>query len=112
MFALLVLIGSAGRNFNPSLPSVGPAGTITANRCSFFALQFSLVIGFSAVGADFYVYYPSNTSRRLTFLMTWSGLWTSLIFVNLVGVGIATGVATTPASTDAYKTSSGALLLA
>ncbi len=112
MFALLVLIGASGRNFNTSVPSVGPAGTIIANRCSFFALQFSIVIGFSAVGADFYVYYPTNTSRRLTFLMTWSGLWTSLIFVNLVGVGIATGVATTPTWSEAYKTSSGALLLA
>lgn len=112
IFALLVLIGSAGHNFNTSLPSVGPAGTITANRCSFFALQFSIVIGFSAVGADFYVYYPTNTSRRLTFLMTWAGTWTSLIFVNLVGVGIATGVATTPTWSDAYSTSTGALLLA
>lgn len=112
MFALLILIGSAGRNFNTSLPSVGPAGTITANRCSFFTLQFSTVAGFSAAGADFYVYYPTNTSRRLTFLMTWAGLWTALIFVNLVGLGIATGVATTPTWGDAYNTSSGALLLA
>ena len=112
MFALLVLVGSAGHNFNTSLPSVGPAGAITANRCSFFALQFSNVIGFSPVGADFYVYYPTNTSRRLTFMMTWSGMWTSLIFVNLVGVGIGTGVATTPSWSDAYQTSSGALFLA
>ncbi|SLM38272.1 vitamin b6 [Lasallia pustulata] len=112
ILALFVLIGSAGHNFNTSLPSVGPAGTITANRCSFFALQFSIVIGFSAVGADFYVYYPTNTSRRLTFLMTWLGLWMSLIFANLLGVGIASGVATTPTWSDAYNTSSGALLLA
>lgn len=53
-----------------------------------------------------------NTSRRLTFFMTWSGMWTSLIFVNLIGVAIATGVATTPGWANAYATSSGALLLA
>ena len=44
--------------------------------------------------------------------MTWAGMWTSLIFVNLIGVAIATGVATTPGWADAYATSSGALILA
>ena len=112
VFALLILIGSAGHNFNTSLQSIGPPGTITANRCSFFALQFSVAISFCTMGADFYVYYPTNTSRRLTFFMTWAGMWTSLIFVNLIGVAIATGVATTPGWATAYATSSGALLLA
>ncbi|KAL9100878.1 MAG: hypothetical protein Q9163_003805 [Psora crenata] len=112
VFALLVLVGSAGRNFNTSFPSTGSPGTITANRCSFFAFEFSTIIGFSAVGADFYVYYPTNTSKRLTFLMTWSGMWTALIFVNLIGVAIATGVSANPAWSDAYSTSSGALVLA
>ena len=67
-----------------SLPSVGSAGTITANRCSFFALEYSASIGFAAMGADFYIYYPTNTSKRLTFLMTWSGMWTAFIFADLV----------------------------
>lgn len=68
--------------------------------------------GFTAVGADFYVYYPTATSKRLTFLSTWSGLWLPTIFVNILGVGIATGVSTTPAWGEAYETSTGALLLA
>ena len=84
----------------------------TDTNSAFFALQFSVAISFSTIGADFYVYYPANTSKRLTFLMTWSGMWTSLMFVNLIGVAIATGVATTPGWSDAYATSSGALLLA
>lgn len=112
IFALLILVGAAGHNFNTSLQSVGSSGSITANRCSFFALEFSSVIPFSSIGADFYVYYPTSTSQRLTFLMTWSGLWTALIFVNILGVGIATGVSTTPTWSDAYSKSSGALLLA
>ena len=57
VFSLLVLIGSAGREFNTSLQSIGPPGTVAANRCSFFALQFSVAVGFSVIGADFYVYY-------------------------------------------------------
>ena len=112
LIAIFVLIGSAGRNFDTSATSVGPAGTITANRCSFFALIFASVIGFTAIGADFYVYYPTTTSKRVTFLMTWSAIWLPTIFCNIVGVAIATGVSTTPGWADAYSISSGALLLA
>lgn len=104
-------MGSSGRNWNTELNSVGPIGTITANRCSFFALEFSISIGFSAVAADFYVYYPPRTPRKLIFLSTWSGLWLSLLITNIIGAGIATGVATTPSWGDAYAISSGALLL-
>ncbi len=111
MFAIVVLLGSAAKNFDTSAVSVGPAGTITANRCSFFALEFASVIGFAAIGADFYVYYPTTTSKWITFLTTWSGTWLALIFCNIVGIGIATGVAGTPAWNEAYGISSGALLL-
>lgn len=75
-------------------------------------MEFASVIGFAAIGADFYVYYPTATPKWITFLTTWSGIWLALIFCNIVGVGIATGVATTPAWNDAYGISSGALLLA
>lgn len=112
LFAVFVLIGSAGRNFDTSAVSIGPAGTVTANRCSFFAFEFALAIGFAAMGADFYVYYPTTTSKRITFLTTWSGIWLASIFCNIIGVAIATGVPTTPGWNDAYGISSGALLLA
>ncbi|KAL9635519.1 MAG: hypothetical protein Q9164_003400 [Protoblastenia rupestris] len=110
--AFFVLIGSAGKNFDTSAVSIGDATTITASRCSFFALEFAGIIGFSSIGADFYVYYPTGTSKRITFFTTWSGCWLALIFCNIIGVGIATGVATNPAWSDAYSISSGALLLA
>jgi len=51
MAAILVLVGSAGKNFDISAVSVGSAGTVTANRCSFVALEFASVIGFAAIGA-------------------------------------------------------------
>ena len=44
--------------------------------------------------------------------MTNVGLTVSFIFVNLIGVGLASGVASTPGWNDAYTTSSGALILA
>lgn len=109
---MLILIGSAGKNFDTSTKSVGDTGSITANRLSFFALIFASVIGYAAIGADFYVYYPTTSSKRVTFFMTWSGIWVALVFCNIIGVGIATGVAATPSWGDAYAVSSGALLLA
>ena len=112
LVAFFVLIGSAGSNFDTSAVSIGTTGTITANRCSFFALEYAAFIGFTAIGADFYVYYPTTTSKGLTFLMTWSAVWLGGILSTLIGVGIATGVPITPEWNDAYSVSSGALLLA
>ena len=108
---MLILLGRNAHRFDTSTVSVGPSGTITANRCSFFALQFASSIGFAAIGADFYVYYPTATSKWITFTTTWSGIWLASMFCNLVGVAIATGVAGTPTWSDAYEISSGALLL-
>lgn len=91
---------------------MGDDKTVTANRCSFFALIFASVVGFGAVSSDFYVYYPANTSKRLTFALTWSGMWTATAMSELMGVGIATGVSSKPTWQEAYNTSSGALLMA
>lgn len=96
-----------------SLASAGSAGIITANRCSFFALQFSSSIGLAAFAADFNVYYPTTTSRALVFASTWWGNWTALIATTIIGVGIGTGIVSGPPGwADAYENSSAALLLA
>ncbi|KAL9079815.1 MAG: hypothetical protein Q9157_001324 [Trypethelium eluteriae] len=112
LIALFTLIGSSGRSWDTSLASIGDSRTINANRCCFFTIQISILIGYSAISSDFYVYCPVRTSRKLTFLTTWLGLWTSTAFVNLVGIGIATGVSSNAAWTEAYSISSGALLAA
>lgn len=44
--------------------------------------------------------------------MTLSGLFVSFTFVNMLGIGLASGIATNPAWGDAYRISSGALILA
>ncbi|KAL8634143.1 hypothetical protein Q9189_000062 [Teloschistes chrysophthalmus] len=111
LMAFFVLIGSAAKDFDHSAVSQGPASVITANRCSFFALQFANVFGFSAVAGDLYVYYPVDIPKYITFEMTFSATWLGLIFCNILGIGIATGVPNVPSWTDAYEVSSGALLL-
>jgi len=79
---------------------------------SFFALQFSVPVSWSGAGADFFVYCPEKMSRWKVFAMTFTGLSISFIFVNLLGVGLASGVSSVPGWDTAYNTSSGALLLA
>ncbi len=109
---LFILIGSAGPHFNASLQSVGNSATIAANRLSFFSLQLSVPLSWAGASSDFFVYYPESSSKPMVFGMTFVGLSISFIFVNLLGVGLASGVSTNPGWDTAYTTSSGALLLA
>ncbi|KAI4203848.1 MAG: hypothetical protein LQ348_001369 [Seirophora lacunosa] len=109
---LFILVGSAGPHFNTSLQSVGNSATIAASRLSFFTLQLSVPLSWAGASSDFFVYYPENTSKRLVFAMTFIGVSVSFIFVNLLAVGLASGVSTNPGWETAYNTSSGALILA
>jgi len=43
--------------------------------------------------------------------MTFTGLWLSFIFVNIIGIGLACGTFSNPAWQTAYSVSSGALIL-
>ncbi|KAG8527576.1 uncharacterized protein KY384_007729 [Bacidia gigantensis] len=112
---LLILCGVAGKNFNTGsvsiIPDGAPSAAITADRLSFFSLQLSVPLSWAGAGSDFYVYYPESTSKRLTFLMTLTGLWISFIFVNLIGIGLGAGTFTNTKWNDAYGISSGALIL-
>lgn len=109
---LFILVGSAGPHFDSTLQSVGNSATIAANRLSFFGLQLSVPLSWSGAAADYFVYYPENTSPWKVFALTNIGMTVSFIFVNLIGVGLASGVASTPGWDQAYTTSSGALILA
>lgn len=105
-----MLVGSAGPNFDTSLQSVGSTAQIAANRLSFFSLCFYVPNSWAAAASDFYVYYPENTTKWKIFCLTLTGLTLSFSFVNMLGVGLASGVTTTPAWSDAYHISSGALI--
>lgn len=112
LVVLCILVGSAGPNFDSSIPSVGNQLTINANRLSFFSLSLSVPISWAAAASDFYVYYPETTPKWKIFLLTLSGLTLSYTIVNLLGVGLASGIANTPAWGTAYDISSGALIVA
>lgn len=107
----MVLVGSAGPNFNPNLQSVGSGATLAANRLSFLSLSLYVPNSWGGAASDFYVYYPENTTKWKVFWLTFTGLTLSFSFVNMLGIGLATGIATTPAWSDAYNISSGALIV-
>ncbi|KAL9035192.1 MAG: hypothetical protein Q9180_004992, partial [Flavoplaca navasiana] len=111
LLAILVLVGNSAPNYNTSASFVGESGTLAASRCSFFALTFANTIAICACSADFYVYYPTNTPKWLTFALTWTGVSSGTIICTIVGIAIATGVDSNPRWASAYEISSGALLL-
>lgn len=91
---------------------MGDSNTIAANRLSFFSLCLYVPNSWAAAASDFYVYYPETTNKWKIFVMTLSGLTLSFAFVDLLGIGLASGIATNPAWSSAYDISSGALIVA
>jgi purine-cytosine permease-like protein len=112
LLVLFILFGSAGGKFDADLTSTGSSAAIAANRLSFFSLSLSVPVSWAGAASDFYVYYPERTSKWKIFLMTLAGLTLSFTIVNLMGVGLASGVASEPSWEAAYTISSGALILA
>lgn len=105
------MVGCAGPHFNSALESTGDTITLAANRLSFLSLCFYVPSSWAAAGSDFYVYYPETTPKIKIFLLTYVGLFLSFTFVYLLGIGLASGVATKTEWADAYAASTGALLV-
>jgi purine-cytosine permease-like protein len=91
---------------------VGDSRTIAANRLSFFGLSLSVPVSWAGAASDYYVYYPETTKKWKTFLMTLIGLTLSFTIVELLGVGLASGIGYNAGWAAAYDISSGALILA
>jgi len=105
------LIGCAGPHFDPTLESTGDAVTLAANRLSFLSLCLYVPNSWAAAASDYYVYYPEKTSRLKIFLLTLVGLFVSFTLVYMIGIGLASGVASNPVWADAYAISAGALIV-
>ena len=110
VIVLFILVGSAGPKFDTTLQSIGSARTIAANRLSFFSLMLYVPQSWAGAGSDYYVMMPVDTPKWKTFLLTFLGLALSFWFVNLIGVGLASGIVSHPAWNKAYLVSSGALI--
>ena len=110
ILVLFILIGVAGPKFDTSSKSAGDGPTRSADQMSFFFLCVSNTIAWSPASADFYVYFPPTAHRWAVFICTWMGLGLSNILANMLGSGVASGVAANPTWKAAYDISEGALL--
>ncbi|KAF1818577.1 uncharacterized protein K489DRAFT_327411 [Dissoconium aciculare CBS 342.82] len=113
LIILCLLAGVAGPKFDLTAnPSEGASlGEIAGNRLSFFSLCLASQITYAQAAADFFVYYPVDTSRTKMFLSTTIGLTVSSAFTLILGIGLASGTASVPEWSAAYETSQGALIV-
>jgi purine-cytosine permease-like protein len=113
LIILCLLAGVAGPKFDLTAnPSEGlTMGEIAGNRLSFFSLCLASQITYAQAAADFFVYYPVDTSRTKMFLSTTIGLTVSSAFTLILGIGLASGTASVPEWNAAYATSQGALIV-
>ena len=111
VIVLFILAGTAGPKFNTVYTSQGSTETINGHRLSFLSLCLSAPVSWAPSAADYYVYYPENTAKWKTFLMTFSGFVLSISFVYLLGAGLASATLSNVDYANAYNTSSGALIV-
>lgn len=102
-----ILYGVAAKNFDLSTTSPLDSQTRIGNRISFFSICVSAAITYSGLAADFFVYWPSSTSRILIFTCTLVGLVLSFSFTLILGAGVASGIYTNAAYESAWSSSSG-----
>lgn len=91
----LIVAGEFGRSgkFNSLLPlSHGPAEA--GSILSFAASVYGFATGWTSMAADYTVYQPEAASRQRIFWWTFGGLFTPLVFAELLGAAIMTAAAT------------------
>ncbi|KAK5631628.1 hypothetical protein RRF57_007342 [Xylaria bambusicola] len=109
----LIVLGTFARsgNFNARLAlATGPAeaGAVL----SFAASIFGFATSWTSIAADYTVYQPVGKPRALVFFWTLAGLLFPLVFTELLGAAVATGITTAPAYDGAYSDSGVGGLLA
>ncbi|TKA75084.1 hypothetical protein B0A55_05596 [Friedmanniomyces simplex] len=111
LVVIFILAGVAGPKFDlHANPSAGlDQRTIIGNRLSFFSLCYSAAVTYSCAGADYFVYYPEATPKWTVFIVTVIGLVVSFTLEFMIGIGLASGIASNPAWANAYQVSQGAL---
>lgn len=106
-----ILAGVSAKHYDLSTPSQGDPRTVTGSRLSFFSICLSAAITYGGLGGDYFVYYPTTTSRPLVFFLTLFGLTVSFAFALVLGCGLASGIPNYTPYSDAWDTGAGALLV-
>ena len=112
-----ILFGISAKHYDLTTPSAGDPRTVAGDRLSFFSICLSAAITYGGLGADYFVYWPTSTSRLSIFASTLLGLSVSFTFALVLGIGLGSGIASYQPYSNAWTNSqggsgSGALLVA
>ncbi|KAA8900922.1 nucleoside transporter family [Sphaerosporella brunnea] len=111
LIVFFILAGVAGPNFDLTTPSAGTPEEIRGNRVSFFFVVFNTSFIWAMCAADYFVYYPEQTSRVVVGSMTHLGLFLGLLFSELIGAGLAAGAVTKASWKAALASGPGGLMV-
>jgi purine-cytosine permease-like protein len=112
-----ILFGISAKHYDLTTPSAGDPRTVAGDRLSFFSICLSAAITYGGLGADYFVYWPTSTSRLSIFAATLSGLSVSFTLALVLGIGLGSGITSYQPYSNAWTNSqggsgSGALLVA
>jgi purine-cytosine permease-like protein len=94
-----------------TVPLLSTISLTYSSRLSFFSICLSAAITYAPLAADFFVYYPEQTSRRTIFSLTLTGLVFSFTLALVCGIGLASGINAYPEYAKAYNRGQGALIV-
>lgn len=109
---LCVMLGSAGPHFDFEVHTPVSRGRLNAKRVTFFSLALSIALAWAPLAADYYVYYPPHIKRWRVFAVTVLGSAQAMILTLLLGIGLGTMMASSPAYLTKYGSTPGGLLMA
>jgi purine-cytosine permease-like protein len=112
-----ILFGISAKHYDLTTPSAGDPRTVAGDRLSFFSICLSAAITYGGLGADYFVYWPTSTSRLSIFAATLLGLTVSFTYALVLGIGLGSGITSYQPYSNAWTNSqggsgSGALLVA
>ncbi|TQN74221.1 Purine-cytosine permease fcyB [Colletotrichum shisoi] len=112
IFVIVLGVFAHSGKFNSMLPlNSGPAEA--GSVLSFAASVYGFATGWTSYASDYTCYYPASTSRLKIFLVTFSGLFFTLCFTELLGAAVMTASVSDPTYSTAYANSGiGGLLAA
>ena len=85
---------------------------LLVHRISFFSLCVSAAITYAGDAADYFVYYPENTSDTPLLSASLLGLSLSFTFAIVLGIGLASGINIDSSFASAYERGQGSLIVA
>lgn len=114
LLVTMILAGVAGPDFNLYADPSPTDGALTriGNRLSYFGVSLATTLTYSGGAADYFTYYPENSSRIKIFIVTLTALVLSAAPLFVIGSGLGSGVASNQSWAAALNRSQGALIIA